>query len=57
MVRSLLGNCRDGFIFRLESMHFIVTGGAGFIGSHLTEQLLIEGYDSTSTEKILKDPG
>ncbi|MBW4498851.1 MAG: GDP-mannose 4,6-dehydratase [Scytonema hyalinum WJT4-NPBG1] len=38
-------------------MHFIVTGGAGFIGSHLTEQLLIEGYDSTSTEKILKDPG
>ena len=28
-------------------MHFIVTGGAGFIGSYVTEQLLSEGHQVT----------
>lgn len=28
-------------------MHFIVTGGSGFIGSHLTEQLLLEDHTVT----------
>lgn len=34
-------------------MRFIVTGGAGFIGSHITEELLSEGHQVTVVDNLI----
>jgi UDP-glucose 4-epimerase len=34
-------------------MHFVIMGGAGFIGSHVTEQLLAEGHAVTVVDNLL----
>lgn len=33
-------------------MHFLIIGGAGFIGSHVTEQLLSEGHSITVVDNL-----
>lgn len=52
MGRSLPGGYRGGSMAEQEIRHFIVTGGAGFIGSHVTEQLLLEGHRVTVVDNL-----
>ena len=35
-------------------MNFVVTGGAGFIGSHLTKYLISEGHDVTVVDNLFR---
>lgn len=37
---------------RLEDQHVLVTGGAGFIGSHVTRALLDDGADATVVDNL-----
>jgi UDP-glucuronate 4-epimerase len=48
-----------GLILRFKFMNFLVTGGAGFIGSHLCEQLLLSGHAVWAFDDLnaFYDPG
>src|SRR5271155_3929442 len=37
----------------MAKKHVLVTGGAGFIGSHLTDTLIERGYDVTVLDALL----
>lgn len=37
-------------------MNVVVTGGTGFLGGHLVERLVADGYDVTFTGRQLKTP-
>ena len=46
-------NCVSSIYLKLQIMHFVITGGAGFIGSHVTEQLLSEGHSVTVVDNLI----
>ena len=37
----------------MEQAHVVVTGGAGFVGSHLCDRLLADGYRVTCLDNLL----
>ncbi|MBP6942697.1 MAG: NAD-dependent epimerase/dehydratase family protein [Candidatus Buchananbacteria bacterium] len=37
-------------------MRYLVTGGAGFIGSHIVDRLLSEGYEVVILDSLIKEP-
>ena len=38
--------------WRHQRMHILITGGAGFIGSHLADELLAHGYDVRALDNL-----
>ena len=42
---------------RLKALHMVVTGGAGFIGSHLCDALLVRGNHVTCVDNLAGTAG
>ena len=46
------GHSRPFSIARGSDIRALVTGGAGFIGSHVVDRLLEEGYEVTAVDNL-----